>query len=90
MEKFTITNEKVENLKRKGTLAADIAVGAAMKQMGDQSTVMWAVGIGLVQGLKYNGSLKRGIKAGLATYGAIAGANAVMNVANNWDKVKRA
>ncbi len=89
MDNHISSEEMVEDFKRKGKVACTIAVGAAIKQMGDRSTVKWALGIGLIQGLKYSGNFKRGVKAGLATYGAIAGANAVMNVAVNWDTIKK-
>jgi hypothetical protein len=89
MDKITSSEVKVEDLKRKGKVACTIAVGAAIKQMGDKSTVQWALGVGVIQGLKYSGSIKRGVKAGLATYGAFAGANAVMNIARSWDVIKK-
>lgn len=89
MEKFTVTNEMVEKLKRCSLKAADIAVSAAMKQMGDKATTQIAIGAGIMQGLKYRGNFKRGVKAGLVTYGVIAGANTVMNVASNWDLIKK-
>lgn len=89
MEKLTITNEMVENIKRKGAVMGNIALNAAMKQMADKSGVQLAVGVGLVQGLKYRGNLKRGIKAGLVTYGMMAGINAVVNVADKWDIIQK-
>lgn len=89
MEQFTVNKETVEKLKRRGLVAADVAISAAMKQMADEKTVIWSAGIGLIQGLKYNGSLKRGIKAGLTAHGVIGGVNAMWNVARNWDKISK-
>lgn len=89
MDNITFTNEMVGKLAKKGKVAADIAVSSAMKQVSNQQTLNMAIGIGLIQGLKYNGNFKRGIKAGLATMGVFAGANAVKNVAENWDYIKK-
>lgn len=89
MEKFTVTNEMVGKLKRCGLKAGDIALSAAMTQIGDRATAQIAIGAGIMQGLKYRGNFKRGIKAGLVTYGVIAGTNAIMNVASNWDVIKK-
>jgi hypothetical protein len=47
-----------------------------------------ATGLGLHQGLKYGGSLIKGVKAGLAVAGAVAAVNGVMNVAQQWDKIQ--
>lgn len=88
METFKVSKEKMEVLIDKAKIVGDIAMDAAMKQIGDQKTITLALGVGLIQGLKYNGSLKRGIKAGLATMGVVAGANVVMNIAKNWDVIK--
>lgn len=89
MEDFTIKKETVENLKNKGKTIGDIAVGAAMKQIADPATISLGLGVGLIQGLKRNGSFKRGVKAGLTTVGVFAGANIIMNVADKWDVIKR-
>lgn len=89
MENFTITKETVEMLKRKGKLIGDIAVSSVMKEIANETTVKMGVGVGLLQGLKYNGNLKRGVKAGLTTVGVVAGMNAVMNIASNWDNIKK-
>jgi hypothetical protein len=51
-------------------------------------TIGAAASIGLMQGLKYNGSFKRGIKGGLVTLGVFMVANGVYNVVSFWDKIK--
>lgn len=89
MENLQMNKEMVEKLKRKGLVACDIAISSAMKQMADPATAKVAVGIGLYQGLKYRGNFKRGLKAGLVTYGVMAGFNAIGNVAEKWDDIKR-
>lgn len=78
----------MNNIKRKAEIVGRIAMNSAMSQLSEGSTYSWALGAGLIQGLKYNGSLKRGIKAGLATMGVVVAANVVRNIALNWDTIK--
>lgn len=84
------TQMRVDALKRKGAKAIDIAVSGAMKQASDKGTIQLAVGVGFIQGLKYNGNLVRGMKAGAVTVGVLAGVNAAANVAHNWEVIKKA
>lgn len=86
---ITFNKETVEKLAKKGKAAGDIALSSAMRQISNQQTLNVAVGVGLIQGLKYNGNFKRGVKAGLVTVGVYAGMNAVTNVAENWDYIKK-
>lgn len=82
-----ITGEEVINkLKGKGVNAVDVAVSAAMAQLADQGTSKTALSVGFLQGM-IRQDIKIGIKAGLATYGVMAGANAIMNVAKKWDEL---
>ena len=46
-----------------------------------------ALVVGIYQGLKYNGSLKRGIKGGAAVLGGYALLNGVMNVIKSTDGI---
>lgn len=61
----------------------NIFVDSAMKQISDENTIMLAAIIGLSQGLKYNGNLKRGVKAGAATLMVLGSVNGVANVLKN-------
>lgn len=53
----------------------------------------WNMGLsaaaGIFAGLKYKGSVKRGMQAGLTTWVALNTVNGIQNVMNNWEKVKR-
>jgi len=50
-------------------------------------TLFAGAAIGLYQGLKYNGNLKRGITAGLTTCAVIAGITGITTVAENMKKI---
>lgn len=87
---FNISGEKMETLKRKVKFVGDIACKAAAVTLQSEQTLKWSAGIGLIQGLKYNGNFKRGLKAGLATAGVMAGINVISNLANNYEEIKKA
>ena len=53
---------------------------AALSQLAHEDTFIMGIGVGIYQGLKYNGSLSRGLKAGGVTMLVISAASGVMNV----------
>jgi len=61
---------------------------AAKRQMKEEWVISLAACIGLTQGLKYNGSIKRGVIGAAATLGVIGMANGVHNVISYWDRIK--
>lgn len=63
--------------------------GGAKAQLRQEWTIGAAASIGLMQGLKYNGSFKRGIQGGLATIGVLMVANGIYNVVCFWDEIKK-
>ena len=65
-----------------------VVKGGAKEQLKQQWTFGAGVAVGLSQGLKYNGSIKRGVNSGLATIIVIAAANGFSELMNNWDKIK--
>jgi hypothetical protein len=99
-ELFVMDKEKVVDMdakrnreakfKRQVELVKTIVVESAVAQMQDVRTFQWAAGIGLYQGLKYRGSLRAGMKAGIASVAVITGCNAVSNIIRNIDNIKNA
>lgn len=81
---------KEEKFKKKAELIKDIAITRATSQMQDSRTLAIAAGVGLIQGLKYGGSLKRGIKAWAATTTVLVGSNIVSGIIDNIDEIKKA
>jgi hypothetical protein len=65
-----------------------VFIGGAKEQLKQQWTIGAAAGIGLAQGFKYNGSIKRGVTGGIATLAVLAAANGFSEVMYNWDKIK--
>lgn len=62
--------------------------GAAfVKQVTSVDTIATGAGVGLVQGMKYNGSIERGIKAGLGYVASMGAINGVTNVVKNWKTI---
>lgn len=85
---INIDKQKEEKLLKKVKAISGIAVRSAVHSLQHENTLKWAAGIGLWQGLKYNGNFKRGVRAGLATVGTIVAANVCANLAANYDKIK--
>ncbi len=79
---------KMESLQKKAKVAGKLFGDAFLVQMGSESTLTMGVAAGLHQGLKYNGSVKRGVKAAAATMGVMCALNGVLNVYNNIDVIK--
>ena len=79
---------KMESLQKKAKVAGKLFGDAFLVQMGSESTLAMGVAAGLHQGLKYNGSIKRGVKAASATMGVMCALNGVLNVYNNIDVIK--
>ena len=82
--------ERVKGSKyvRKAKVARDLFIEAAGKGLADPTTIETAATMGLWNGFKYKGNLKRGIGATATTFMVIAGVHGTINVAVNWDKVK--
>lgn len=78
------------NIIEKADFINTIFVGGAKAQLKQEWTWGTAAAIGLHQGLKYNGNLKNGVAGGLAVLIVFAGASGLYNIADNWDKVKKA
>lgn len=81
-------NEKTEIFKKQAEAIKDIAVASTMVVLEDNKTHVFAASIGLLQGLKYKGSIKLGLKAGLAAYGTLIVVNTIQNVIRNRDEIK--
>lgn len=62
---------------------------AFVKQVTDANTIASSVGVGAYQGLKYNGSVKRGVKAGLSYLGIMGALNGAANVVSNWKEITK-
>ena len=78
----------MESLQKKAKVAGKIFGEAFLVQMGSETTLTMGVAAGVRQGLKYNGSVKRGVKAAAATMGVMCALNGVLNVYNNIDVIK--
>lgn len=61
---------------------------SALSQLKNEDTYIMSAMVGLYQGLKYNGNLVRGVKAGVATAVTISVVNGIMNTIQNIDKIK--
>lgn len=81
-------NEMGDKLKRKMKVIGEISYQTIISALEDPTIYASAASIGLYQGLKYNGSFKRGIKGGLGTAGVYIGVNIVRNIVVNRDVIK--
>lgn len=83
-------NLKGNKIQRQAQLIFNIAKESSKVVLEDDKVYVLAGTIGLVQGLKYNGSFIRGTRAGVATMGAVIGTNIVRNIVVNIDEIKNA
>lgn len=91
MENYKKTiNVKGNKLQRQATIIKEIAIGSAKLVLEDERSYALAGTVGLIQGLKYNGSLNRGVKAGVSTMGVMVGVNIVRNIVGNFEGIKNA
>ena len=72
----------------KAKLVVSLFHYGGMNQLEQDWVIGTAAGIGLMQGLKYNGSIKRGVKASAATLGVMYVANGFNNVIACRRKIK--
>lgn len=75
---------------RRANVIKDIAKDSVIAQLQEVKTFQFAAGIGLWQGLKYRGSIKQGMKAGVAALVVVTGCNIVNNVIIHIDEIKNA
>jgi hypothetical protein len=85
-----INLEGKNKLMRQATVIKEIVLSSTKVMLEDERVYALAGTVGLMQGLKYNGSFKRGMKGGLASLGVMVGANVVRNVVRNLDIIKDA
>jgi hypothetical protein len=77
-----------ERIKKRWGLVKKIAVASTWEVLEQPETYKWSAGIGLYQGLKYGGSVSRGLKGGVATIAVMAGAKFVNNLVQHKDEIK--
>lgn len=61
---------------------------AFVKQLESEETWISGGVVGVAQGMKYNGSVKRGLKAAVSTVTLVAVGNGLVNVIKNKDTIK--
>lgn len=71
------------------SLIGDVFTEGFKKQALHETTTELALTVGLVQGLKYNGSLKRGLTSGAVTIGVVSAITGLKSVVTNWDTIKK-
>jgi hypothetical protein len=82
--KGVVSMNKIEKLKFVGS----VFVYGAKSILTEEWVFPTVISMGLGQGFKYNGSLKRGVEAGVITLGVLMTANGIYNVVYHWDKIK--
>ena len=79
---------KMEKLQKQSKMALKAFTMAFGSMAADENTIGTATVVGLYQGLKYNGSLGRGVKAGVVTLVALSTVGGLANIHGNWDVIK--
>lgn len=83
-------SKKGGKIRRQVDMIKQISIGSIKIQAQDKITCSISVSAGIIQGLKYEGSFKRGIKAGVAVYAVIIGSAVVLNLSKNIEAIKNA
>ena len=79
--------DKLKSAMKKTGKGLNVFGAAFVQQVLDTNTLIGGVGVGLIQGMKYNGNIERGIKSGLGYVATIGAMNGVLNVVTNWDTI---
>jgi len=79
--------DKMKSAMKKTGKGLNIFGAAFTKQVLATDTLVGGVGVGLIQGMKYNGSIERGIKSGLGYLATIGAMNGAVNVVKNWKTI---
>lgn len=74
---------------RKTKKVADLFVKGFKREAGSDWNMGLSTAAGIWQGLKYKGSVKKGLQAGIGTYISLNAVNGLSNVINHWDEVKK-
>ena len=75
---------------RRAKMIKEIVKSRGSAVLTKPDNYVWSGAVGLIQGLKYNGSLKTGIKGAVGGLGTILAVDIVANIANNYKEIKDA
>ena len=91
-DNVTFVNFKKEDSKltRRAKIINKIVTSRSEAVLTKPDNYVWAGAVGLIQGLKYKGDLKTGIKGAVGGLGTILVVDVLANIAINADKIKDA
>ena len=69
-------------------VVGEVFKDAFIKQLESEDTWISGAVVGFAQGMKYNGNVKRGLKAAVSTVTLVAVGNGLINVIKNKDAIK--
>ena len=69
-------------------VVGEVFKDAFIKQLESEDTWISGAAVGFAQGMKYNGNVKRGLKAAVSTVTVVAVGNGLINVIKNKDAIK--
>lgn len=90
MNKIVEMKENGSGIIRKAEVAGKLFFDGAKESAVAPETINTAAVMGLIQGLKYRGDLKRGVQGTVATVVILSGAKGLEKVVREWEQVKRA
>lgn len=79
--------DKMKSAMKKTGKGLSVFGEAFVKQVISVDAIAAGVSVGIIQGMKYNGSIERGIKSGLGYVASIGAVNGVVNVVTNWKTI---
>ena len=87
---YVTFNKEDSKSKRRAKIIKKIVTSRSEAVLTNPENYIWSGAIGLMQGLKYRGDLKTGIKGAVGGLGTILLVDVLANVAVNAEKIKDA
>ena len=84
-----VKKEGFDKLKKRVKVTGKLFKDCFVFQVTDPKTITSSALVGIQQGMKYTGDVRRGLKAGAVTLGVLGAVNGTVNVLVNASKIKK-
>ena len=84
-----VKKEGFDKLKKRVKVTGKLFKDGFVEQVTDPKTITSSALVGIQQGMKYTGDVRRGLKAGAVTLWVLGAVNGTVNVLVNASKIKK-